>query len=378
MKIRSLELFKVPPRWLFLKVTTESGLVGWGEPIVEGRADTVAACVKEMGQALIGRSAGDIEDAFQMLYRGGFYRGGAVLTSALSGIEQALWDIKGKYYQMPVYEMLGGRVRDKIRMYAHIGGRTPEEFARSVREKADLGFTAVKGGFSGSARLGAFESHAYYEHCAACMARAREQCGEIDIAIDLHGRHNPYASIQVIEAIAPYHPMFVEEPATPENMAIIAEVARKTSVPIAAGERLFTRFGFREALETRALAVVQPDLCHCGGILEAKKIAAMAETYFAQIAPHNPLGPISLAACLQVDACTQNFLCQEHPTHPEKWDLGAGYLKKPFEIVEGYIAVPEGPGLGIEVDEEVVRERQNEGTWDSPLLFMQDGAVAEW
>jgi len=378
MKITAMESFFVAPRWHFLKISTDEGIVGWGEPIVESRAQTVATACQELARKLIGMDPLRIEYLYNFMYKNSFYRGGPILSSAISGIEQALWDIKGKYYNMPVYEMLGGRVRDKIRMYAHIRGNTPEEFAASVKSKGELGFTAVKGGFSEPNVVSAFRSHRYYQHCADCMAAARAVNSEIDIAIDLHGQHNPYASIQVIEAIAPYHPMFVEEPATPENMAVIAEIARKTGVPIASGERLFTRFGFREAFELRALAVIQPDLCHCGGILEAKKIAAMAEAYFVQFAPHNPLGPISLASCLQVDACTQNFLCQEYPTHPEKWDLGQGYLKKPFEIVDGYIAVPEGPGLGIEIDEDVVRERANAGDWDSPSLFLTDGTVAEW
>ena len=378
MKIIGMESFFVSPRWHFLKITTDEGITGWGEPVVESRAQTVATACRELFRVLIGQDPMRIEYLYNLMYKNSFYRGGPVLSSAISGIEQALWDIKGKYYNMPVYEMLGGRVRDKIRMYAHAGGKTPEEFAASVKLRAEQGFTAVKSGFSEPNMVSTMRNHTYYKRCAEFMAAAREVSGEIDIAIDLHGQHNPYASIQVIEAIAPYHPMFVEEPATPENMAVIAEIARKTSVPIAAGERLFTRFGFREALELRALAIIQPDLCHCGGILEAKKIAAMAETYFVQVAPHNPLGPISLAACLQVDACTQNFLCQEHPTHAEQWDLGKGYLKTPFEIIDGYIAVPKGPGLGIEVDEDIIRERQNAGDWDSPIWHLTDGTVAEW
>ena len=378
MKITAMESFFVAPRWHFLKVSTDEGIVGWGEPVVESRARTVAEACKELSRFLIGQDPLRIEYLYNVMYKNSFYRGGPVLSSAISGIEQALWDIKGKYYNMPVYEMLGGRVRDKIRMYAHAGGSTPEEFAQSCKRCSDAGFTAIKTGFSEREMISVFRSHSYYEACEAKMRAARETCKDIDIAIDLPGEHNPYSSIQVIEAIAKYHPMFVEEPATPENMTIIADIAKKTGVPIAAGERLFTRFGFREAFEQHAIAVAQPDLCHCGGILEAKKIAAMAETYFIQVAPHNPLGPISLAACLQVDACTQNFLCQEHPTHKEKWDLGEGYLKTPFVIKDGYIDVPKGPGLGIEVNEDVVRERQNEGTWDSPIWNLTDGTPAEW
>jgi len=377
MKITALECFYVLPRWNFLKITTDEGIVGWGEPVVESRAQTVAKAVEEMGRVLIGEDPLRIEHLFQVMYRTTFYHGGPVLTSAISGIEQALWDIKGKYYGMPVYEMLGGRVRDAIRMYSHCGGATPEEFARNAKARMEQGFTSVKTGMTGPVEF--IDNMAFVEKFAQRFARCRELVGpELDIAVDFHGQVHPAMSVRLCKAIEPYYPMFVEEPVLPENVDALVTVARSTSIPIATGERLFTRYAFREILEKQAAAVLQPDCCHAGGIFELRKIAAMAETYFASIAPHNPLGPISLAACLQVDACTPNFLVQEHPGMENGWDRGVGYLKQPFVIENGVIPVPKGPGLGIEVDEDVIRERSFAGDWDSPRFFHKDGSVADW
>ncbi|MCC3376546.1 galactonate dehydratase [Cohnella sp. REN36] len=377
MKITEMTLYHVRPRWQFLKVETDEGIVGWGEPIVEGRAQTVAAAIGELKRYLIGQDPLRIEHHWQVMYRGTFYRGGPVLVSAISGIEQALWDIKGKYYGMPVYEMLGGRCRDKIRMYSHCGGATPEEMAANAAGKAAAGFTAIKIGVDAPVRH--VDTLKFVESQVAKLAAIRETVGgELDVAIDFHGRVSPAMAIRLADAFEPYYPMFIEEPCLPENVDALVRVARSTSIPIATGERLFTRWGFREALEKQAVAIVQPDLCHAGGIFEAKKIAAMAEVYYGSVAPHNPLGPISLASCLQLDACTPNFLIQEHPSMAERWDLGEGYLQTPFEIRDGYVDVPKGPGLGVEINEEALRERAYPGEWDTPLLFHEDGSFAEW
>lgn len=377
MKITSMECFFVLPRWNFLKITTDEGIVGWGEPVVESRAQTVAKAVEELSRVLIGEDPLRIEHLFQTMYRTTFYRGGPVLTSAISGIEQALWDIKGKYYGMPVYEMLGGKVRDHIRMYSHCGGKDAEEFAANAKRRMAQGFTAVKTAMTGPVEM--IDSFAFVDRFATRFAAARELVGkELDIAVDFHGQVSPAMSVRICKAIEPYYPMFVEEPVLPENVDALATVARSTTIPIATGERLFTRYAFREVLEKQAAAVLQPDTCHAGGIFELRKIAAMAEPYFASIAPHNPLGPISLAACLQVDACTPNFLIQEHPGLENGWDRGEGYLKTPFTIVNGAISVPTGPGLGIEVDEDIVQERAFPGDWDSPRYYHKDGSVADW
>ena len=307
-----------------------------------------------------------------------------MLCSAISGIEMALWDLKGKYYNIPVHEMLGGKVRDKIRMYGHLKPTGhPGEFPVSdmlaiVDQRLEEGFDVMK--YSIIPPIKPIDTMAMVEKVVDRFAAIRERVGkEVDIAIDFHGRVSPAMSVRLLQALEPYYPLFVEEPVLPENVDEMVRVSRSTSIPIAAGERLFTKWGFRELIEKQAVSVVQPDLCHCGGIYEARKIAAMAETYYMQIAPHNPLGPVSLAACLQLDACVPNLLAQEHPGMPNHLDLGVGILKRPFAIEkDGCIRIPEGPGLGIEVDEEALEALRFEGNWDTPRLLFEDGSVADW
>lgn len=383
MKIEKLETFFVQPRWMFLKITTDEGLCGWGEPIVEGRARTVAMAIREYEPVLIGADPRRIEDLWQLMYRGTFYRGGPILCSAISGIEQALWDIKGKYYGLPVYEMLGGPVRERVRMYSHIlkFPKVDDEAIRgaveSARTQQARGFTAIK--YSIYPPVKPLENRSEIKQHVKLFAAIREAVGdEMDIALDLHGRVTPQVAIRLARELEPYFPMFLEEPCLPENVDTMVTIARSTSIPIATGERLFTKFAFREPLQKQAAQIVQPDLCHCGGIFEGRKIAAMAETNYASFAPHNPLGPISLASCLQLDACTPNFIIQEYPGLDSGWDRGVGYLKTPFQVVDGYIAVPKGPGLGIEVDEDVLAERAYPGDWDTPHMRHGDGSVADW
>jgi galactonate dehydratase len=372
MKITQLESIFVSPRWHFLKMHTDEGIVGYGEPVVEGRARTVAMAIKEMESYLIGQDPRKIEHHWQVLYRGTFYRGGPVLTSALSGVEQAMWDIMGKWLGVPVYQLLGGAVRDRIRVYGHIGGATITENAASAKQMAEGGFTALKTGFDGPVR--SIDTKAFIDKCVEKIATIRSAIPKtVDIAVDMHGRFSPAMSIKIARELEPYGILFMEEPCLPENVDAMATVARSTTIPIATGERLFTRWGYREVLEKQAAAVLQPDLCHCGGILEAKKIAAMAEVYYACVAPHNPLGPISLAAGLQLDTCMPNFLCQEQVS------TGEGYIKEPFVIKNGYIDVPIKPGLGIELDEEALKGKVNGGDWDTPHLFhSDDGSFGEW
>jgi galactonate dehydratase len=371
MKITRLETILVQPRWLFLKMHTDAGLVGYGEPVVEGRARTVLTALQELEEYLIGQDPRRIEHHWQSIYRHAFYRGGPVLTSALSGVEQAMWDLLGKSLGAPVYQLLGGACRDRIRMYAHCGGETPELAARAAAAAVERGFTALKTGI-GACPARTLESPAFVEACAERFAAMREAVGpEVDIAIDFHGQVSPALAIRLAWALEPYHPMFIEEPCLPENPDVMVTVARSTSIPIATGERLFTKWGFRQVLEKQAAAVVQPDLCHAGGILECKKIAAMAECYYAAVAPHNPLGPISLAACLQLDACIPNFLVQEQVS------LGEGYLKEPFRLEDGFLPLPTGPGLGIELDEEALQGKIGHD-WKGPRFYHEDGSVADW
>ena len=383
MKIVKLELIKVKPRWMFLKMYTDEGIVGLGEPILEGHANAVEAVVKEFEEYLIGKDPMQIEHHVQALYRGGFYRGGPLMLSAISGIEQAMWDIKGKFYNCPVYEMLGGKCRDKIRMYTHIKrAGVPAEFPlETMLEIADErlmdGYTAMK--YSIIPPIMTIETPENTKKHVERFAAVREKIGMgVDLAIDFHGRVSPAMALRLAEELKPYMPMFIEEPCLPENVDCMVNIARSTSIPIASGERLFGKWEYRQLLEKQAVSVVQPDLCHCGGIFEARKIAAMSELYFGSVAPHNPLGPISLAACLQLDACIPNFLVQEHPGNPDKSDLGVGYIKNPFVIKDGYIELPKGPGLGIELDEEALKDKIYDGSWSTPRLYFEDGSLADW
>ena len=382
MKISSLELFKVPPRWLFLKVSTDEGISGWGEPIVEGRAESVRAAVEEMSEYLVGKDPFRIEDHFQVLHRGGFYRGGPILTSALSGIEQALWDIKGKTLHVPVYELLGGAAREKIRVYSWIGGDRPADVAGAARAQMEAGFTAVK--MNATEELHYIDSHTRLDAAVERLAAVREVGGpELDIAIDFHGRVHKGLAKALARELGLYKPMFIEEPVLPENTEALREVAHHTTAPIALGERLYTRWGFKGVLTDGYVDVVQPDLSHAGGILETRKISAMAEAFDVAVAPHCPLGPISLAASLQLDACTPNAFIQEQSLgihYNEGSDL-LDYLKDPavFAYERGYVAVLKGPGLGIEIDEEKVREAAKVGhDWRNPVWRNEDGTVAEW
>lgn len=383
MKIAKMETFHVAPRWLFLKITTDEGYYGWGEPVLEGHSRTVEAAINELSHILIGANPLQIEHLWQMMYRGSFYRGGPILMSAISGIEQALWDIKGRYYQMPIYEMLGGMCRDRIRMYGHlkptaIAGDFPiQKMLDIAKNRQKAGFTIVK--YSVIPPILPIDTWQQLDSIVERFAAVRETVGKsIDIAVDFHGRVSPAMAKQLCKALEPYHPFFVEEPCLPENPGMIIDLAKSTSIPIATGERLFTRWGFRELLESRAIAVFQPDISHAGGIFELRKIAAMAEMNYASIAPHNPLGPISLAACLQLDACCPNCLVQEHPGMPDGRDLGVGILKTPFQIEDGCLPIPNGPGLGIEVDEDALKDHAYDGNWRNPILTLQDGSVADW
>ena len=383
MKIYSLELFKVPPRWLFLRISTDAGISGWGEPIVEGRAETARAAVREMSEYLIGKDPFRIEDHFQVLYRGGFYRGGPVLTSALSGIEQALWDIKGKALDVPVYELLGRAAREKIRVYNWIGGDRPADAAEAVRAQTEAGFTAVK--MNATEELNYIDSRAKLDAAVERLAAVREAGGpSLDIAVDFHGRVHKGMAKALARELDPYKPLFIEEPVLPENTEALREIARHTTTPIALGERLYTRWGFKGVLTSGYVDVVQPDLSHAGGILETRKISAMAEAFDVAVAPHCPLGPIALAASLQLDACTPNAIIQEQSLgihYNEGSDL-LDYLKDPAVFAYergGYVAVPVGPGLGIEIDEEKVREAAKTGhDWRNPVWHNEDGTVAEW
>jgi len=382
MKITKLELFQVPPRWLFLRVETDEGISGWGEPIVEGRAATVKTAVEELSEYLTGKDPLRIEDHWQVVYRSGFYRGGPVLTSALSGVEQALWDIKGRYYKAPVYDLLGGAARDRIRVYTWIGGDRPRDVAAAGRQAVENGFTAMK--MNATDELARIDSPAQVDKAVQRLAAVREAVGsEIDIAVDFHGRVSKTMAKILAKEFEPFHPMFIEEPVLPEHNEALKDIASTTTVPIALGERLYTRWGFKQVLQDGYVDVIQPDVSHAGGILETKKIAAMAEAYDVAVAPHCPLGPIALASCLQVDACTPNVLIQEQSLgiHYNRENDLLDYLinRDVFSYDGGFVSLPAGPGLGIEIDEETVRSAAETGhDWKNPVWRHRDGAVAEW
>ncbi|MCV9886398.1 galactonate dehydratase [Metabacillus halosaccharovorans] len=382
MKITGYELFQVPPRWLFLKIMTDEGIIGWGEPVIEGKAATVAAAVKELMEGLIGKDPHRIEDHWNMMYRSGFYRGGPILMSAIAGIDQALWDIKGKYFEAPVYELLGGACRDLIRVYSWIGGDRPADVGIAAREAVESGFTAVK--MNGTEELQIIDSYEKVDQAIERIAAVREAVGPyIGIGIDFHGRvHKPMAKILAKE-LEVFRPMFIEEPVLSENNEALREIAQATSIPIATGERMYSRWDYKQLFNDGYVDIIQPDLSHAGGITECKKIISMAEAYDVAAAPHCPLGPIALAACLQVDATCHNAFIQEQSLgihYNEGSDL-LDYIveKNVFEYKDGYVKIPNGHGLGIELDEEHVRKLSSVGhNWKNPVWRHKDGSIAEW
>jgi galactonate dehydratase len=352
---------------------TDEGLVGLGEPILEGRALTVAQAVAELEPYLLGKDPTRVVHHWHAMYKHAFYRGGPILTSALSGVEHALWDLTGKAAGMPIYKLLGGPLRDRIRVYGHCGGRTPEEAARSAREAVVRGFNALKTGVAGGRPARIVETPGFVDRVVGRFAAMRQAVGkEVDIAIDFHGAVSPQTAALLIRALEPYQPMFIEEPVQCQNVDVLADLARKTHLPIATGERIYTKWGFREILESRAASILQPDIAHAGGIFEGRIIAGMAEAYYAAIAPHCPLGPIALAACIQLDASIPNFFIQEHVS------LGEGYLKEAFQLRDGFVELPKGPGLGIELDEEALADKIGHAWRNRESYDPDDGTAIDW
>ncbi|UGQ09245.1 galactonate dehydratase [Yinghuangia sp. ASG 101] len=382
MKITRIETFRVPPRWLFCRIETDEGLVGWGEPVVEGRADTVRAAVHELAELLIGNDPLRIEDHWQVMTKGAFYRGGPILASAVAGLDQALWDIHGQALDAPVHQLLGGPVRDRLRVYTWVGGDEPAEIADAVRAQVEAGFTAVK--MNAAGRTGRLGTARETGDILTRVATAREILGpDRDVAVDLHGRFTAAGARRLLPLLAEFHPLFVEEPVTPEHTHLLRDVVAASPVPIATGERLYSRWDFLPALQA-GIAVAQPDPSHAGGISELRRIAALAETFDVLLAPHCPLGPISLASAVQVAFATPNFLIQEQSVgiHYNDGAEVLDYLAVPevFRFTDGHIARPTGPGLGITVDEAAVRraDASHGAAWRAPLWRHSDGSLAEW
>lgn len=381
MKITSLTTYLVPPRWLFLKIETDEGVVGWGEPVVEGRAATVGACVEELSDYLVGRDPSNIEDLWQVMYRGGFYRGGPIFMSAIAGIDQALWDIKGKSCGMSVAQLLGGQVRDRIQVYSWIGGDRPADTAAAALAAAERGFAAIK--MNATAELQMVDSWSRVQAAIDRVTAVREAVPALGIAVDFHGRvHKPMAKV-LLKELEPYRLMFIEEPVLSENIDSFLDPMINTSTPIALGERLFSRWDVKSILATGAVDIIQPDPSHAGGITETRKIATMAEAYDVAVALHCPLGPIALATCLQIDACTYNAFIQEQSLRIH-YNVGNDLLdyltnRSVFTYADGFVAIPTGPGLGIDINEDYVTERAQQGhRWRNPIWRHADGSLAEW
>lgn len=381
MKITKVTMYEIKPRWIFARVSTDEGIEGWGEMISGTKTETVMAGAKELAQRIIGRNPFEIERLWQELHRS-FFRGGPINGTIISGLEMALWDIKGKAFGVPVYELLGGAARDRIKVYSWIGGDRPSDVGAGALDRLNKGFTAVK--MNATDELHYVDSYEKVQAVVDRVASIRETCGDkMAIGVDFHGRvHKPMAKV-LAKALEPYNLMFIEEPVLPENWEAFEQIAREAAIPIATGERLYTRWEFKRLFQQGCVDIVQPDVAMCGGILETRKICAMAEAYDMAAAPHAPYGPIALAATLQVDACTPNVFIQEQSLgihYNQGFDL-LDFIKNKdiFAYEDGYVQLPTKPGLGLDMDIDKIEEISAEGLhWTNPSWKNYDGTIAEW
>ena len=379
MKIASVEQFFPRHRTRLVRITTDTGIDGWGESTLEGKPESVEGAVRELSDYLVGKDPLRIEHHWQHMYRSAFFRGGAILMTALSALDQALWDIAGKHYGVPVYKLLGGAVRDRIRVYAHWGiGSLSEASQATARQRLDMllksGYTAFKTGPGGKWR--GHEPPAVIDEFVECAFLMREWVGpDVELAFDFHGKMTPALAIEICHEIKDMRPMFVEEPVPQENVDALKLVSDHVTFPIATGERLLSRWEFRQVLEKQAVAYIQPDGSHAGGITELKKIANMAEVYYIHVLPHCAIGPVAFTSCMHVDAVIPNFLAQEQVD----WALGGDILKENWKVVDGHIELPEKPGLGIEIDEQAISERAPyREELGGEHFYDTDGSVADW
>ena len=370
MKITDVKVYLVGVHrqsWVFVKVETDEDLYGWGEGSLEGQEKAVEDAVKVLSNRIVGMDPTLIERHWQVMYRHGFWRGGVVLNSALSAIDQALWDITGKAYGVPVYKLLGGKVRDRIRAYTH--AFAPEQSVKLVKE----GYLGIKAG--GMPFRDNVEPSEVPSRLRESIKTLREAVGpDIEIMIDNHGRAWPSLAIQQIRAVEEYRISFFEEPVPPDNLEALAEVRRNISgTDLATGERLFSRWDYRKLIENQLVDIIQPDVCHCGGVSELRRIAAAAETYYIRVAPHNPNGPVATAASIQLSAAIPNFTTLEYAVPPEECMT---VVKNPARQQDGYFPIPETPGMGIDLDEDAMkqfpyREKSYEG------VYYRDGGIAD-
>jgi len=377
VKIVGLETFLVNPtgrgrNWIYVKIRTDEGIEGVGEAFNTGKDKATEAVIHDYGRWLVGKDPTKVVYHWQALYRSSRFPLGTVSMGALSAVEQALWDITGKRYDAPVYKLLGGPCRERVRAYTHVHGDTPEELAKNASSIVRKGFTAIK-----------FAPHppnylrkgvnAVIREAFERVKAVRDVVGEdVDICLDYHGvEFSPCNAVKMAKALEPLKPFFLEEPVLHENVEALLEVKSKTTIPIATGERLFTRYGFRELIEKRAADIVQPDPIVCGGILETLRIASEAETRYMTLAPHNPFSPVATAVCVHVDACAPNFLIQEYI--PDE-GVRRKIVKKPIRFEDGYLLLPEEPGLGIELDEKILSEYPFR-PWDREVAIKEDGSI---
>jgi galactonate dehydratase len=370
--------------WVFVKVETDQdGLYGWGEATLEWKTAGVVGSVEDIGRLLIGEDPRRVEHLYQVMVRQYFWRPGIEGMSAISGIDQALWDIKGKIYGVPAYELLGGRVRDRVRVYNHLGGgqmevmyesETPVQFAESALAVQEQGYTAIK--FMPVPRTEPVEATRSVRQAARLVEGVRDAVGpDMDLMVDLHGRTWPAMAMQYCQALEPYGLLFFEEPCPTEDLEATEQVTRQSRIPIATGERLVGRSQFRDLIARRACHIIQPDLSHCGGLWEARKIAAMAETHSIAVAPHNPNGPVATAATIQFALATPNWFIQEAITNDVPWRDDV--VINPVTVENGYACITDRPGLGIDINE---REAAKYPFQPEAMqrFFHPDGSVADW
>jgi galactonate dehydratase len=359
--------------YVYVKITTDEGITGIGEAACSGKERALFGAIEELHRYLIGANPFEIEKLWSLMYRHAFWRGGPVLCGALSGVEHALWDIKGKALQVPVYELLGGRYRHKLKVYAWIHGQTPEQCVEQALALKAGGWRALK--FTPFEGCGPGIDVAHGRRVEAKVRAVREAVGDdFGIAVDGHSRLSPVVALDMAKRVEPYGVMFFEEPVLPEYPEAMAEIRRASRLPIATGERLFTRYPFRDLLTRQAVDVVQPDICTVGGILETYKIATMAEAFMVSLAPHNPLSPLSTVVCLHLDSVVPNFLIQEVAFNPGREHL----LTTPVETVQdGYMTVPPGPGWGVELNEEFVRAHPYKEENIFTVQLAEDGAIVD-
>ena len=397
MKITEVLTYHVRPRWGFVEIRTDSGLTGWGESVLEGHRTAVLACIEEMKPYLIGKDPSRIEDFQSVLYRAGFYRGGGVLMSAIAGIDQALWDIKGKVFGVPAYELMGGRLRDDMPVYSWVGGDRPQDVGKAALDCKNRGFSAVK--MNATEELQMLDTYEKLDKVLERVASVREECGKyFGIAVDFHGRVHKSMAKVLAKKLEEFDLMFIEEPVLCENMEEFKEIARACNIPIATGERLYTKYDFKRLLNAGGVDIIQPDLSHAGGLTEVKKIASMAEAYDVALAPHCLLGPIALASCLNIDATCYNAVIQEQSIGIH-YNVGKSVLdyvtnREDFEFRDGRVSLPRLPGIGVDVNEGLVHEENElfriaaekyaedtsapDPEWKNPVWRHRDGSVAEW